>query len=457
MGFLIHDRFLLGILITCCIALSGCACSLVLTNKASLGTKRSFIYMMFFGLAHETSSLLAYYTTSPDMFRHLATIKATSAYLLATAMLFFTGVYVEKRWLKRLALCVHLVSVGQVVFPLMNRPWAENLVMLERPFEAQYQDAAIWYAVAPGTLCMVLSVVIILYEERRGRKLTAASVLFAFLLLCMGTFSIQQLFVRDVLYDNMHLIILLCVLAVKLKAMPFFSRDAQYISRADIHYGFSEAVIIFDRKDHIIHIHDGLKTIKLSDRLNEILTKLPDVRTWCEPGVLSQGLITIDDTVHLQYKISPIQTNGKVIGKIINIRDVTELVNLQSELSQKNRQLELAFARKQRVVRAVRQLALEKERARILDKVNATPNAYINRVRNDVMQLEAEMASGPDFQQKVRMMNDQLLDITRSVIEEIRATVKKLNPEREGCESLEDMEKWMLKQEAWGYDTRLDS
>lgn len=238
MGFFIQDRFMLAMLITCCIALSGCACSLVLTGNASIGTKRSFLYLMFFGLAHETSSLLAYYTASPDMFMFLAAIKASSAYLLTTAMFLFTGVYAEKPRLKRLALCAHLVSAGQVVFPLINRRWAENLIMLERPFETQYRNAGIWYAVVPGTICMVLSIGIMLYKERHGRKRTAASVLFAFLLLSMGILSVLQLFTRDVLYDNMHLIILLCTLAVKLKAMPFFSRDAKYISRADIHYRF---------------------------------------------------------------------------------------------------------------------------------------------------------------------------------------------------------------------------
>ncbi|HOP71945.1 MAG TPA: hypothetical protein PLO77_01685 [Thermoclostridium caenicola] len=442
MDFLIHDRFILGVLITCCTALCGCAASLVLTGSSSAGAKRAFLYVMFYVLAHETSSLIVLHATSPDMFRLLVAVRAASAYLLATSLLLFTGYYTDRRWLKGLALGVHLVSVGQVVLPFLNRQWAERLVMLSVPFEAQYWGLALWYALVPGTFCIILSVIFILHAHHHGRKLTVVSLIFAFLLLCMGALSILQLSTRDMVRDNMHLIIFLGLLAAKLKAMPFLSRDAKYISRADIHDGFSEAVIIFDRRGRVVHIHDGLKTIKLSDRLRDIQEKLAEEGVLNESGALSQGRILIEEQhpVHLQYKISPLQAEGKVLGRIINLRDVTELVNLQMELSQKNRQLELAFSRKQRAARAVRQLAVERERARILDQVNATANAYISRVRRDVAQLEAEMATGTDFPTKIRMMNEQLLEVTRSVIEEIRATVRKLNHVPEGCETLEDME-----------------
>ena len=92
MSFLItNDRFILSILITLCIALSGCACSLVLTGGSSVGIKRSFLYLMIFVFVHETSTLLAFYTSSPDMFRIFVLMKSSSAYLIKSSLLLLPG------------------------------------------------------------------------------------------------------------------------------------------------------------------------------------------------------------------------------------------------------------------------------------------------------------------------------------------------------------------------------
>ena len=70
--------------------------------------------MAFFVFVHESSTLLAFYTSSPDMFRLFVLLKSSSAYLIKSSLLLFTGFYTEKRWLKRLALSAHLLSIGQV-------------------------------------------------------------------------------------------------------------------------------------------------------------------------------------------------------------------------------------------------------------------------------------------------------------------------------------------------------
>lgn len=432
MCFLIqNDRFILSMLISCCVAMSGCACSLVLDSNSTVGIKHSFLYMMFYVFVHEASSLLAFYTPSPEMFRILAFMKSSSAYLMKSALLLFTGYYTGKRWVKRLSRGIHLLTIGQVVFLFLNREFANTIIMLTGPFEAQYQDNANWYVIVPGILFITMSVIMMLYYKPFGNKRLASSIFIAFLLLCIVALSFVYCSTRSMIYDGMHLIILLGVMAASLKAMPFSGSDIKYISRANILDGFSEAVIIYDRKGRVIHIHDGLRTISLSAILDEVQTKLRKMGALNDSGTLSEGRFTIESgsLVHLQYKVSTLQKGQKVYGRIINLRDVTEMVELQVELSRKNRQLELAFSRKQQVAKAVGQLAMEKERARILDKVNSTANAYISRVRRDVARLESEMASGPDFQQKVREMNDQLLEVTRSVIDEIRATVKKLKQE----------------------------
>ena len=260
-------------------------------------------------------------------------------------------------------------------------------------------------------------------------------------LLSIVFLSVFYLSTRDMVFDNMHLIILLGAIAANLKAMPLTSNDTRYLSRTNVLDGFPEAVIIHDRKGRIVHIHDGIKTVKLSARLAEIEAKLMEAGALKDAHTLSEGRITIEDKspVHLNTKFQPFR-RGKVFGRLITLRDVSKMVDLQLELSRKNRQLELAFERRKQVARTIGQLAMEKERARILDKVNSIANAYISRVRRDVAQLESEMTPGPDFHKKVREMNDQLLEFTRSVIGEIRATVKKLNPEPVASENLGDME-----------------
>mgnify|MGYP001012222701 CR=1 FL=1 len=443
MSFLItNDRFILSILITLCISLSGCACSLVLTSNSSVGIKRSFLYMAFFVFVHESSTLLAFYTSSPDMFRLFVLLKSSSAYLIKSSLLLFTGFYTEKRWLKRLALSAHLLSIGQVLLIFLSSQWADTIISFTQPFEAQYQSNANWYVIVPGILFIVMSVGIMFHYKPLGRKSVANSVFVVLLLLSIVFLSVFYLSTRDMVFDNMHLIILLGAIAANLKAMPLTSNDTRYLSRTNVLDGFPEAVIIHDRKGRIVHIHDGIKTVKLSARLAEIEAKLMEAGALKDAHTLSEGRITIEDKspVHLQYKVSTLQTGGKVFGRLIALRDVSKMVDLQLELSRKNRQLELAFAKRQQVARTIGQLAMEKERARILDKVNSIANAYISRIRRDVARLESEMAPGPDFHKKVREMNDQLLEFTRSVIGEIRATVKKLNPEPVASENLGDME-----------------
>lgn len=443
MSFLItNDRFILSILITLCIALSGCACSLVLTGGSSVGIKRSFLYLMIFVFVHETSTLLAFYTSSPDMFRIFVLMKSSSAYLIKSSLLLFTGFYTEKRWLRRISLSVHLLSIGQVLLLFLSGRWADTIISFTQPFEAQYQSNAIWYMIVPGILFIVMSVGIMLYYKPLGRKSVANSVFVALLLLSIAALSVFYLSTRNRVFDNLHLIILLGAIAANLKAMPFNSSDTKYLSHTNVLEGFSEAVIIHDRKGRIAHIHDGLKTVKLSARLTDIQAKLMEAGALNDTQTLPEGRITIEDEspVHLQYKVSTLQIGGKVFGRLITLRDVSKMVDLQLELSRKNRQLELAFERRKQVAKTIGQLAMEKERARILDKVNSTANAYISRVRRDVAQLESEMTPGPDFHEKIRKMNDQLLEFTRSVIEEIRATIKKLNLEPVVGENPGDME-----------------
>lgn len=398
--------------------------------------------MAFFVFVHESSTLLAFYTSSPDMFRLFVLLKSSSAYLIKSSLLLFTGFYTEKRWLKRLALSAHLLSIGQVLLIFLSSQWADTIISFTQPFEAQYQSNANWYVIVPGILFIVMSVGIMFHYKPLGRKSVANSVFVVLLLLSIVFLSVFYLSTRDMVFDNMHLIILLGAIAANLKAMPLTSNDTRYLSRTNVLDGFPEAVIIHDRKGRIVHIHDGIKTVKLSARLAEIEAKLMEAGALKDAHTLSEGRITIEDKspVHLQYKVSTLQTGGKVFGRLIALRDVSKMVDLQLELSRKNRQLELAFAKRQQVARTIGQLAMEKERARILDKVNSIANAYISRIRRDVARLESEMAPGPDFHKKVREMNDQLLEFTRSVIGEIRATVKKLNPEPVASENLGDME-----------------
>lgn len=440
MSFFIHDSFIMSTLIVGCVALTGCACSLMLSGSISVGAKRTFLYLMLLAFLHETGSLLAMYTASQELFRLLITLKSCGAYLLETALLLFAAFYAGKRWMKGLAFGIHLLSIGQVLFLVADRHWAETIFMLAEPFKAQYLDNAAWYMIAPGTCFVILSVIMMLRLSLRGRKPTANAILIAFLLVCIAGLSILRLSARDMLYDDMHLMIFLGVIAANLKAVRFISSDA--ISCTNIHEGFSEAVLIFDSKGRIIHIHDGLKPVSLSKSYPEIHAKLKEKGVFNESPALSEGQITINEgrPIHLQYKISVLQAENRVYGRIINLRDVTEIVDLQLELSKKNRQLELAFSRKQQASKDMRQLVMERERAKILDKVNETAKAYISRIRRDIAQLESDMTSSPDFQRRVRLMHEQLLEITRNVIEEIRATVKKLNLEPVSDEYPEDME-----------------
>ncbi|NLU32914.1 MAG: hypothetical protein GXX04_09880 [Clostridiaceae bacterium] len=443
MGFLIHNqRLILSIIITASIALSGCACSLVLACNSSAEAKRSFLYLALLVFVHECSSLLAFYASSPGMFRRFFLVKAASAYLLKSAMLLFTGFYTERRWLKALSLGIHLLSIGQVLFLFLNSGWADAVISFEVPFEARYQDHAYWYMVVPGMLYLVMSVVFMLCYKPLSRKSIADSVYVILLLTGIAALLVFYLSAYDTFYDGMHLFILIGSVAANMKAMPLTGWDSKYLSRLNILEGFSEAIIFYDRKGRIIYTHDGLEAIRLSDRLDDIHARIMETGALNGSDSLSEGRITMENEspVHLQYKVSTLQTGGRVFGRIVTLRDVSRMVELQMELSGKNRQLELAFARKKRVTKAIRHLAMEKERARILDKVNSTANSYITRVRLDVARLESEMSSGPDYHHKVRMMNDQLLEYTRSVIEKMRATVKKLNLQPVTGESSGDTE-----------------
>jgi len=442
MGLFIHnERLIFSILITISIALAGSACSLVLTSGSSVGVKRTFLYLTLLVLVHECSSLLVLYAPSHEMFRRFALIKSAFAYLLKSALLLLTGFYTGKRRLKALSLGIHLLSVVQVLLLLHVRKLANAVISFHAPFEARYGDLAALYLIVPGMVCIVMSAAMVIFCKLMSRKSRADTVFAVLLLLSITLLSAFYLSERDPVRDGMHVFLLIGGIAVNLKALPVTSGDDKYLSPLNILDRFSEAVIIHDRKGRTVLAHDGLKAIRLSEKLGDIHARLVEAGALNDSGTLSEGRITIEDgrSVHLQYKVSDLRAGKRVFGRIITLRDVSELVELQKELAGKNRQLELAFERKQRVTRAIRHLAVEKERARILDKVNSTANAYIGRIRREVAWLEAEAASGQDFHHKVRVMNDQLLEYTRSVIEEIRATVKKLNLETAAGESPGDV------------------
>ncbi|NLW02850.1 MAG: hypothetical protein GX027_06255 [Clostridiaceae bacterium] len=132
MSFFVHnERLMLSILITFCIALSGCGCTLVLTGSSSARAKRSFLYLAFFVFVHECSSLLVFYASSTGMFRFSVIMKVSSAYLFKSALLLFAGFYTQRRWLKALSHGIHLMSMGQVLFLIHNSGWANAVINFE--------------------------------------------------------------------------------------------------------------------------------------------------------------------------------------------------------------------------------------------------------------------------------------------------------------------------------------
>lgn len=155
-----------------------------------------------------------------------------------------------------------------------------------------------------------------LYYKPLGRKSVANSVFVALLLLSIAALSVFYLSTRNRVFDNLHLIILLGAIAANLKAMPFTSSDTKYLSHTNVLEGFSEAVIIHDRKGRIAHIHDGLKTVKLSARLTDIQAKLMEAGALNDTQTLPEGRITIEDEspVHLQYKVSTLQIGGRYLA-----------------------------------------------------------------------------------------------------------------------------------------------
>ena len=172
-----------------------------------------------------------------------------------------------------------------------------------------------------------------------SERKSTATLSLSRLLLSIAALPVIYLSKRDIVHDGLHIFLFLGGLAANMKAMPLTRRDQKYLSPLNILDGFSEAIIIYDKKGRVVYVHDGLKAIRLSDRLEDIYTRLMEAGALNDSGLGRPITIGDGKPVHLQYS-SILQAKDKVFGRIITLRDVSEMVE-RNVLSGKNRQLEL--------------------------------------------------------------------------------------------------------------------
>ncbi|MDD4495707.1 MAG: hypothetical protein PHV32_15445 [Eubacteriales bacterium] len=398
--------------------------------------KYALTYLLSVTMVYELSTLLAFYST-PDYFRIMIYIKIGAAFLLKTALLFFTSIYIENKKLIRIFALMQILSVATVIPATVFPSYMDSIVTFSSPLSARYAGGAEVYAVISSIIFIASGFVFYFTSPlfRKKKKHIAFLMLFTALNLAILTFSVFGS--KDIVHEKTHILILMVLLATVFKMSPFYDRKDSLLSVVNIINSKDEELIILDRNDNTSYINNCIKGLEISNCTEEIKAmikaqgNLPDLRGSREStggNTIIEGDIDFHtDKIHyLHYSITPFFNRKKFIGRIIVLRDITPIKELLEVLNEKNDLLNKAYEAQRENLRVTGKLAIEKERSRILNMVNSIAGGYLITIRSRVAILEQLNEEDAHFKDFVERENSVLLEITRDTTEKVRTAVRQM-------------------------------
>lgn len=434
------ENLLLSLVIVAGMILCIYVCTMILCSSAEPGLKLVSAYTGAILLLYQLSTVLAYFSPV-SLFEPFMTVKIISAFLLKTVFLLYMAIFIKNSLLIRIFLAVHLVSLAFILPPFVIPGYKASIFTVTGHNSAVYASGAHIYSLISNLLYIASALTFfIIHRPFREKKRH-----LVFLLLLFSSNIAILFYLTDVSYDavheKMHVLLLFVLAAFIFKFTPFFEKRDALLSASSITDGISETVVIIDAlgRDEFIHTTPGSPELK--ERISEIksLVGLDTLKnTLTQAGGLNNAdsciegklALSSEKTCHFAYRISPLFSKGICKGAIIVLRDITAYIKLHDDMNQKNLELREAFEKLKQYVRITRRLAGEEERSRILGIVNKTAGEYISKIKMQINELENRKAANSLTKEAVRVENEQLLILTRKVIDEIRNTVKTLNTNR---------------------------
>lgn len=431
------ERFYLSIVILVCLVLWGYALGLVLSGKGKTAYKAAFTLLVSYLFIYQLSTLVAFYATDQDIFRIAIFFKVMAAFHTKTAALLFFSVYVREKWMIFFFLATHCLSSMLIPLYLINRPLAQSLFMFTAPFKAEYGPSAFYYAFTSNAL-FYLAALVFIFKRRAWEKKKKA---VWDMLLILAANSAVVLFAamgsQDILSEKMHVLVLIIGVSFVFYKTPFLSKSDSFIMHSNVLEGIAEKVLIYDDKGYLTTVHEGDQGIQLTGKTGKA-SDIEELLPRDEQGnIPDEGSFIIQGTEpqHVLYKKIPISYEGKPCGQIIVMRNISSLVRLQGELQEKNLDLSKAIEKHRFFIRLSKRLVDEKERSMILERVNATADSYIKKVKAEIEALKEIAAHEPELaKEQVSQKNEYLLELTRKALEEIRGTVRKLSISKGGSD-----------------------
>lgn len=427
------EAFMLSFVILLSIMLSIAIGMLVwLQNK---DYKYSAIYLIIILLAYQVSSLLAFYSP-PDYFKGIILVKMYFSILLKSAVLVWLSDYFNHRIMLALTLFLNALSLMLAWPVFFYTPFQDAIVIVSTsPNTAVYEQGARIYFILSSIIYITASILFYLTSLRFKQSKRDLIFLFIFILFNTGLLFWGIQFSSDVLYEKMHVFVLLVQLAIIFRLTSFIHHGDWIMSPSNLLNGMVETTIILDRKDKHIYSHNGLKDIDVSFHISEIIkaiegqqSKMDDNQDMDASHLEGKINIKTNKVINLNYKFAPLYAGNKLIGKVMVLRDITHYTEALDRLNEKNLLLEEALQKKRQYIQLMQRVTGEAERGKVLRSVNKAMRDYLNQLKNQVLQFEdSENASESEFKDRVKEQNDQMLALTRQVLLETRQSVKKLS------------------------------
>ena len=433
--YLNMDAFILSMVIMVCIVLSIAICMLIWFKDRDY--KYSSTYLIFILLAYQTSSLLAFYSP-PQLFENVILVKMISAFLLKSAVLIWMAAYIKKDSLTHLFTAVHLLSV-LAIWPLFFTPLRDAFVSISPPNIAIYEDGSRVYTVISSIVYIACGILFYVTNTTFRQKRRYLIFLLGFISLNMGFLIFGSFFSQDVLYEKMHVFVLFVLLAVLFRLTPYLEKKDWILTSANFMQGMGETALILDGQGNVVYSHNEIKRFDIASHLVEIgkeIEKQKDTDIeWnlgCGKHELNkEGEIRVGPPgkhIDLQYKVTPLYYRKVCFGNIIVLRDITASTEAVHKLREKNLLLQEALKRQEEYIRVSRRIKGEEERGRILGQVNNMTRNYLNSLKLWVFQLDRAVSVREHFfKDRIKKQNEEMLLLTRKMIEEARQSVRQLN------------------------------
>ena len=413
------ESFVLSIVILLCIIITVSLCVLVFLKNTTRKIKFTFLYLTIILLLYETSSLLFLYPP-PNLFKSLCIFKIISSILLNTGFLYFFAIYINNKLIIKSFLFVHLSSYLFIFGILFFKPFENKFFIINAPSFAEHTDAIRIYISICALLYIATGIIFYFSNQLFKQKKRYLFFLIIFITLNVSVLVFSTFASKDIAHEKMPFYLLLILLSFLFKFSPFYEKKDVILFSSNILHSISETVIILDKYSKTKYIQNNFKNIDILEHIDEIIELINKE--------ISQIKLTIDSNtiLHLQYKTSNVIHNNKNIGKIIILRDISNLVELSNQIEHKNNQLILAFNKKKLHLKAIQKLQIERERAEILAKVNECSNRFISILKSNIENLRLELDEKNISKGILKNKNEELITITKNTIDEIRNTVKQI-------------------------------